>query len=54
MGRVVDPLPDVESAASVVVIGAGMAGLCAAYELTRAGCSVTLLEAQRQVGGRVG
>lgn len=53
MGRVVDPLPDVESAASVVVIGAGMAGLCAAYELKRAGCSVTLLEAQRHVGGRV-
>lgn len=51
--RTVQPLPDVRSGASVVVIGAGMAGLCAAYELSRTGCSVTVLEARREVGGRV-
>jgi len=51
--RTVEPLPAVRSSASVVVIGAGMAGLCAAYELRRAGCSVTVLEARRQAGGRV-
>jgi monoamine oxidase len=37
----------------VVVLGAGLAGLAAAYELTRAGHEVTVLEAQRRPGGRV-
>ncbi len=37
----------------VVVIGAGMAGLVAAYELKRQGHDVTVLEAQNRVGGRV-
>jgi len=35
-----------------VVIGAGAAGLCAAYEFARAGRSVCLLEARDRVGGR--
>lgn len=38
---------------SVVVIGAGLAGLSAAYQLHKAGWAVTVLEARNRVGGRV-
>jgi monoamine oxidase len=37
----------------VIVVGAGMAGLTAAYELLRAGHDPIILEAQHRVGGRV-
>lgn len=37
----------------VVVVGAGLAGLSAAYELMESGCDVTLLEAQTHPGGKV-
>src|SRR5687767_13554048 len=40
-------------AGRVVVIGAGFSGLAAAYELTRAGYDVTVVEARNRVGGRV-
>jgi monoamine oxidase len=38
---------------SVVILGAGIAGLVAAYELRRAGWDVTVIEARDRVAGRV-
>ena len=40
-------------ARKVLVLGAGMAGLVAAYELTQLGHDVTVVEARTRPGGRV-
>ncbi|SNS44752.1 Flavin containing amine oxidoreductase [Geodermatophilus pulveris] len=44
------PLP---ARAEVVVVGAGLAGLSAAWRLAAAGCDVHVLDAARHAGGRV-
>src|SRR5687767_5840523 len=46
-------LPLRAAAGRVVVVGAGFSGLAAAYELSRAGYDVTVVEARNRVGGRV-
>src|SRR3979409_2701593 len=37
---------------TVAILGAGVAGLCAAYELDRAGYDCVVLEASPRIGGR--
>jgi monoamine oxidase len=44
--------PDTGKGTRVVVIGAGIAGLVAAYELRKAGFECTVLEARQRPGGR--
>ena len=44
-------LPDVQS--DVIIVGAGVAGLAAAYELKRAGLTVKILEQTDRFGGRI-
>lgn len=38
---------------NVAVIGAGEAGLAAAFELRKIGCNITLFEATKRIGGKV-
>lgn len=45
-----NPLP---TRPRVIVLGAGLSGLAAAYALAKARCEVTILEARSRVGGRV-
>lgn len=44
--------PQTGKGTSVVILGAGIAGLVSAYQLERAGFDVTVLEARDRVGGR--
>jgi monoamine oxidase len=48
----IQPLPP-QARGKVIVVGAGLAGLSAAYELDRAGYEVIVLEARARPGGRV-
>lgn len=43
---------DLGAGQRVLVLGAGVAGLCAAYELAKGGFEVTVLEAAGRIGGR--
>ena len=49
-GLLIDQL---DAGASVIVVGAGLAGLAAATDLAAAGMTVSVLEARDRVGGRV-
>src|SRR5437773_9367907 len=49
----IDALQRRGPAQRVIVLGAGLAGLCTAYELQSQGHDVTILEAQSRPGGRV-
>ncbi|KAH6842904.1 hypothetical protein B0I37DRAFT_206388 [Chaetomium sp. MPI-CAGE-AT-0009] len=46
-------LPRVPAGTSVTIVGGGISGLVAGYELKRAGFDVRILEASSRVGGRV-
>ena len=45
---------DLGKGKTVVILGAGIAGMVAAYELRKAGFQCTLLEARERPGGRTG
>lgn len=43
-----------DSTDEVLIIGGGLAGMTAAYELARRGCSTTLIEGSERLGGKAG
>jgi monoamine oxidase len=47
------PQRGIKNTKKVIILGAGMAGLTAAYELKRIGYSPLILEAQSRIGGRI-
>ena len=47
------PAPAHAKPKKVVIGGAGITGLCCGYELMKAGCDVTILEASERYGGHV-
>lgn len=52
-GAKAEPLKPAAAPKKIIIIGAGLAGLSAAYELTQAAHDVTILEARTRAGGRV-
>jgi monoamine oxidase len=52
LGAGLDLPKDSGAGKRVAILGAGVAGLCAAYELDRAGYDCVVLEASRRIGGR--
>ncbi len=46
-------VPSPDHSADVLVLGAGISGLAAAVQLTRAGLTVAVLEARDRIGGRI-
>jgi len=50
---IVHGLPKARTIKTIIIVGAGVSGLCAGYELRRAGYEVIILEASQRVGGRV-
>jgi monoamine oxidase len=48
-----DRIGRAESSKKVIIIGAGLAGLSAAFELSRMGHEVTVVESRLRIGGRV-
>lgn len=55
LGRVPGPIADIDGGAArrIAVVGAGAAGMAAAYELLRCGLDVTIFEASDRIGGRL-
>ncbi|MCI0441966.1 FAD-dependent oxidoreductase [bacterium] len=51
--RSIFPILEQKNHPKVLIVGAGLAGLCAAYELSELGHEVVLFEAQNRAGGRV-